>query len=63
MLQPRAPTSGKGGQHDMRMVVALVSLTPRGVKGDVSDHPPGDELLLDEPAHQIAVLFNRQFGR
>ena len=48
-----------GGQHDVGVMVALVSLTPRSVKGDVSDHPSGDELCLGEPAHQIAVLLRR----
>ncbi len=50
------------GQHDMRMMVPLIPFTPRGVQGDVSDHPAGDELRLNEPAHQIAVLFWRQLG-
>jgi hypothetical protein len=44
------------GQHDVRMVVALVAAFGRAVPGNIGHHAPADKLLLHKGCDQIEAL-------
>ena len=50
------------GQQDMGVVIAIIAIAPRRMKGDIGHHAPVHELALAEVAHQLDALPVVQLG-